>query len=95
MRQPWRSSFKVVGSSIGARLKWRSNTKGVHVGEGRLDLLVGGVLVVELKAVDTLLPVHKAQLLSYLKTLKRPLGLLINFKVQALRQGIQRVILSQ
>jgi len=69
--------------------------KGVHVGEGRLDLLVGGVLVVELKAVETLLPVHKAQLLSYLKTLKRPLGLLINFKVQALRQGIQRVILSQ
>ncbi|WP_338114063.1 GxxExxY protein [Thiorhodococcus mannitoliphagus] len=52
-------------------------------------------MVVELKAVDTLLPVHKAQLLSYLKTLKRPLGLLINFKVQALRQGIQRVILSQ
>ncbi|MFD2113203.1 GxxExxY protein [Thiorhodococcus fuscus] len=69
--------------------------KGVHVGEGRLDLLVGGVLVVELKAVEALLPVHKAQLLSYLKTLKRPLGLLINFKVQALRQGIQRVILSQ
>ncbi|NEV63782.1 GxxExxY protein [Thiorhodococcus minor] len=68
--------------------------KGVLVGEGKLDLLVGRSLIVELKAVDALLPIHKAQLLSYLKTLRHPLGLLINFKVQVLRQGIQRVILS-
>jgi GxxExxY protein len=68
--------------------------KGVQVGEARLDLLVGGALIVELKTVDALLPIHKAQLISYLKAFKQPLGLLINFKVQVLRQGIQRVILS-
>ncbi|WP_295400073.1 GxxExxY protein [uncultured Thiocystis sp.] len=68
--------------------------KGIRVGEGRLDLLVGGALIVELKTVDVLLPIHKAQLLSYLKALGQPLGLLINFKVQVLRQGIQRVILT-
>lgn len=68
--------------------------KGIQVGEARFDLLVGGALIVELKAVDALLPIHKAQLISYLKALNQPLGLLINFKVQTLRQGIQRVILS-
>ena len=68
--------------------------KGIRVGEGRLDLLVGGALIVELKTVYVLLPIHKAQLLSYLKALGQPLGLLINFKVQILRQGIQRVILT-
>ncbi len=68
--------------------------KGVKVCEVRLDFLVGGELVIELKAVDVLLPIHKAQLLSYLKALNRRLGLLINFKVVVLRQGIQRVIRS-
>ena len=70
------------------------NYKGIPVGEGRLDLLVDGALIVELKAVDALLPIHKAQLLSYLKAFKQPLGLLINFKVPVLRHGIHRVILS-
>jgi len=68
--------------------------KGVQVGEARLDLLIGGALIVELKAVEALLPIHKAQLISYLKAFQQPRGLLINFKVQVLRQGIQRVILS-
>ncbi len=69
--------------------------KGVTVGESRLDLLVGERLVVELKAVDALLPIHKAQIISYLKALSSPLGLLINFKVEVLRQGIQRIILTK
>ncbi len=69
--------------------------KGVTVGESRLDLLVGEKLVVELKAVDALLPIHKAQIISYLKALNSPLGLLINFKVEVLRQGIQRIILTK
>lgn len=68
--------------------------KGVQVGNARLDLLIGERLIVELKTVETLLPIHKAQLISYLKAFRQPLGLLINFKVQILRHGIQRVILS-
>ncbi len=68
--------------------------KGHPVGEGRLDLLVAANLVVELKAVDALAPIHIAQVMSYLKTLSLPLGLLINFKVPLLKQGIKRVVLS-
>ena len=64
------------------------------VGQARLDFLVNDELVVELKAVDALLPIHKAQVLSYLKATRRPLGLLINFNVPVLMRGVQRVILS-
>jgi GxxExxY protein len=64
------------------------------VGEGRIDLVVGGELLVELKAVEALAPIHKAQVISYLKAMRRQLGLLINFNVPVLRSGIQRVILS-
>ena len=58
----------------------------------RIDFLVEDRLVVELKAVDQLQPVHTAQVITYLKLLKLPLGLLINFNVPALRQGIKRVV---
>ena len=68
--------------------------KGCDIGQGRADFVVGGRLVVELKAVDTLLPIHTAQVISYLKALSYALGLLINFNVPALRAGIQRVVLS-
>ena len=66
--------------------------KGIPVGHARLDLLVADRLVIELKAVDTLAAVHWAQLLSYLKATKLTLGLLINFNVPVIRQGIKRVI---
>ncbi|MDB4957238.1 MAG: uncharacterized protein JWO36_4807 [Myxococcales bacterium] len=68
--------------------------KGVEVAQSRLDLLVEGELVVELKAVDLLVPVHTAQLLSYLKAGGFQLGLLINFNVPILKNGIKRVIYS-
>ncbi len=68
--------------------------KGHSIGEGRLDLFVKDRLVVELKAVDTMAPIHTAQIMSYLKALDLPLGLLINFKVSLLKHGIKRVILS-
>jgi GxxExxY protein len=68
--------------------------KGKAVGEGRLDILVDDQLIVELKAVETLLPVHKAQLISYLKASRLRLGLLVNFNVSVLRDGIQRVVYS-
>lgn len=68
--------------------------KGRRVGEGRVDLLVDGSLVVELKTVDALAPIHKAQVLSYLRALDLTLGLLINFKVAVVRDGIKRVVRS-
>jgi GxxExxY protein len=57
----------------------------------RLDLLVEGCVVVELKSVEKLLPIHEAQLLSYLKLKQLPLGLLLNFNVATLRSGIVRI----
>jgi GxxExxY protein len=66
---------------------------GVRVDLGyRLDLLVENEVVVELKAIETVLPVHKAQLLSYLRLGGKRLGLLINFHVGRLRDGITRLV---
>jgi GxxExxY protein len=56
----------------------------------RLDLLVEGVVVVEIKAVEVIQPIHEAQLLSYLKLGGWKLGLLINFNVPVLKDGIRR-----
>jgi GxxExxY protein len=58
----------------------------------RLDLLVGGLVVVELKAVPTILPVHRGQLLSYLKLGGFKLGYLLNFNVAHTRDGIVRLV---
>ena len=57
----------------------------------RLDLIVNGAIVVELKAVETVLPVHRQQLLTYLKHTDKPLGLLINFNVDLLTKGVIRI----
>ena len=59
----------------------------------RLDLVVEKRVVVELKAVEVLLPVHKAQLLTYLKLSGHRLGLLVNFNSALIKQGIQRIAL--
>ena len=58
----------------------------------RLDLLVGGLVVVELKAVPAILPVHRGQLLSYLKLAGFKLGFLLNFNVAHMRDGIVRLV---
>ena len=58
----------------------------------RLDLLVDEAVVVEVKSVEALAPIHKAQLLSYLRLLDLRVGLLINFNVITLKSGIQRVV---
>jgi GxxExxY protein len=69
--------------------------KGEPVGNDRLDFLVAERLVVELKAVEQLAPIHTAQVISYLKATNLTLGLLINFNVRILSQGgIKRVIRS-
>ncbi len=58
----------------------------------RLDMLVNDSVIVEIKTVERLLPVHEAQLLSYLKLLDKRVGLLLNFKVPVLTQGIKRKV---
>ena len=59
----------------------------------RFDVLVEGCVLVEIKSVEHVLPIHKAQLLSYMKLLDVPLGLLINFKVAKLTDGVSRLML--
>jgi GxxExxY protein len=58
----------------------------------RIDLLVENMIIVELKSVDDIAPIHKAQLLSYLKLSGKKLGLLINFNVELLKNGITRFV---
>ncbi len=58
----------------------------------RLDVLVNGILIVEIKAIEHILPVHEAQLLSYLRLSEKKLGLLINFNTVVLRNSIRRVV---
>ncbi len=66
---------------------------GVEIDAGyRLDLLVEDAVIVELKAVANVLPIHEAQLLSYLKLSGCKLGLLINFHVLQLKDGIKRIV---
>jgi len=69
--------------------------KGQSIGQARLDLLVDSLLIVELKSVDALAPIHTAQVLSYLKLTRKPLGLLINFNARILRDGVKRVALTR
>jgi GxxExxY protein len=96
----------VYQDALGLELGWRGlayqreapialDYKGAPVGVARLDFLVAGQLVVELKAVDTLLPVHMAQLLSYLRAVREPLGLLINFNAPRFKDGVRRIINSR
>lgn len=74
----------------------RVTYKGVQLECGyRLDFVVQGSLIVELKAVESLAPVHEAQLLTYLKLTGVGVGLLVNFNTNALRLGLRRLTLKQ
>lgn len=67
--------------------------KEIHLDQGyRLDLLVEGKVIVELKVVEQIMPVHEAQILSYLKFSGCQIGLLLNFNVKLLKNGIRRFI---
>ena len=67
--------------------------KGIEVGEGyRIDLLVNSAVVVEVKAVEKVIPVHEAQVLSHLRLGHYRVGLLMNFHVRHLKQGITRLV---
>ena len=68
--------------------------KGVKIDCGyRIDLLVSDLIILELKSVDSLQPIHEAQLLTYIKLTGLRVGLLINFNVRVLKEGIKRLIM--
>ena len=68
--------------------------KGRRLGSRKMDLLVDERLIVEIKSVEALAPIHTAQLICYLRLTSRQLGLLINFNVPFLKDGVKRVVLS-
>ena len=68
--------------------------KGRKIGQGRLDPLIDDQRIVGLKAVDQLMAIHKAQVISYLRATGMPLGLPINFNVEVFKRGLKRVVLT-
>jgi len=62
--------------------------------EYRVDLIVGNLVLVEVKSIARVLPVHRAQVMTYLKLLKLNLGLMINFNVERLSLGISRIVMG-
>ena len=83
------------GIAFNRQLPLRVKFKGVQLDCGyRLDLVVEQEVVVEIKAVESLLPIHEAQLLTYLKLGGYKIGLLINFNVAILKKGIRRKVLG-
>jgi len=65
--------------------------KNTPVGKGRVDFLVGGLVLVDLKAIEQLALLHSAQMISYLSASGHPLGLFINFNVRRLVDGVRRI----
>ena len=87
--------LRLGGISVQKQLGVPVFYKGVSLTKAlRLDLLVENTIVVELKSVEVVLPVHKAQLLTYLRLTKRQLGLLINFNTPQRKNGVHRMVNS-
>jgi len=84
-------------SKCGLRLRRQQGMpviyEAVRMGVGfRADLIVGDKVIVEIKSIDVIAPVHRKQLLTYLRLADKRLGLLINFNVELIRDGITRVV---
>lgn len=90
-----RREFTLRGISFDCERPLPVEYKGIRVECGyRVDFLVGGSIVVEIKSIEALAPIHEAQLLTYLRIGGWPLGLLINFNVPLLKHGIWRRVMS-
>ena len=84
--------LKELGFEIERQLPVPIQYKGIRFEEGyRLDLLVNNLVVVEIKSIEEVLAVHKKQLLTYLRLKQKPLGLLLNFNVDLMKDGITRI----
>ncbi len=87
--------LRARGLAVAQQVSQPVTYRDVRVDAGfRLDLLIEDLVVVEVKAAERLLPVHEAQLLTYLKLSRRQLGLLINFNVPLIKDGIRRIVRS-
>jgi len=85
--------MKLRGIKFERQVALPLNYKGLHLDCGyRLDLLVEDKIIVELKSVEALEPIHDAQLLTYLKLKNSRLGLIINFNMMMLKDGIRRLV---
>jgi GxxExxY protein len=85
--------LRKLGLSVISQVSLPVEYDGVKIDAGyRIDLLVEDCVIVELKAAEKLLPIHEAQILSYLKLSDNKLGLLINFNVVHLKDGIKRMV---
>ena len=85
--------LKQSGLSVKSQMPVEFLYKGLNIGEGlRIDIMVDDQIIVELKSVEEVKPVHHKQLLTYLKLLDKRLGLLINFNVDDLKHGIKRIV---
>lgn len=85
--------LRTRGYKVSCQLQLPLNYKGIQLDLGyRIDMMVEEAVVVETKSVEKLLPVHEAQLLSYLRLSDKRLGLLLNFKTAQLRDGIRRMV---
>ncbi|MEE1001401.1 MAG: GxxExxY protein [Bacteroidales bacterium] len=85
--------LKLRGFNVKSEVDIEINYKGVNVGSDlRLDIIVNDTIIIELKSVETILPIHKKQLLTYLRLTNLQLGLLINFNTNLLKDGITRIV---
>jgi GxxExxY protein len=85
--------LKLRGFNVKSEVDIEINYKCVNVGSDlRLDIIVNDTIIIELKSVETILPIHKKQLLTYLRLTNLQLGLLINFNTNLLKDGITRIV---
>ena len=85
--------LNVQGIPVKSQVEVEMSYKGVNIGDGlRLDLLIDEQIIVELKSVEELKPVHYKQLHTYLRLMDKRLGLLINFNVTDIMQGVHRIV---
>jgi GxxExxY protein len=86
--------LQLRGISVSQQLSLPVTYKGIQLDCGyRLDLVVADIVVVEVKSVEELAPIHEAQLLTYLRLSQKKVGLLINFNVPILKDGLRRRVL--
>ncbi len=85
--------FTLRGIECEKQKEIRMKYKGKEIGKHRIDFLVENKVVLELKAVETINKIYEAQILTYLRAMDKKVGLLINFNVERLKDGIKRLIL--
>ena len=82
-----------IGLKFERQVPLQVRYKGVNLDCGyKIDIVVEELVIIELKAVERIIPVHEAQLLSYLKLYDKPVGLILNFHVPRLTDGLKRIV---